>query len=96
MLFLITVGLDGENGRLSRPTRYNGWLETAAELQAVLDEVLMETTAVVAADQWTRDIVLQLRYSQRHHSPASRRRVMRRYGVSFAYREGEEEEIDNG
>lgn len=125
-----------ENGRLSRPTRYDGWLETAAhllrgevsavaagsppmsnpsaaELAQVLDEVMVATTAVVAADraydaaqeavaalrgqadQWARDIVLQLRYTQRHHSPASRRRVMRRYGVPFAYREGEAEEIDD-
>ncbi len=125
----IQYGL-GENGRLSpRPTRYDGWLETAghllrgeetavaagglpmsnpsaAELQAVLDGVMVETTAVVAADrahdeaqeavaalrgqadQWVRDIVLQLRYTQRHHTPASRRRVMRRYGVLFT---GEEE-----
>ena len=124
----IQYGL-GENGRLSpRPTRYDGWLETAAhllrgeetavaagtppmsnpsaaELQAVLDEVLVETTAVVAADrahdeaqeavaalrgqadQWVRDIVLQLRYTQRHHPPASRRRIMRRYGVLFSGQE---------
>ena len=124
----IQYGL-GENGRLSpRPTRYDGWLETAAhllrgektavaagsppmsnpsaaELQAVLDEVLVEKTAVVAADraydtaqetvaalrgqadQWVRDIVLQLRYTQRHHPPASRRRVMRRYGVLFSGKE---------
>ncbi len=47
------------------------------------------------ADLWLRDIVAELRYTLRRHDPPSRRRIMRRYGVSFTYRPHEPRDEDD-
>lgn len=47
------------------------------------------------ADLWLRDIVAELRYRLRRYDPPSRRRIMRRHGVTFVYRSHETRDEDD-